>query len=266
MNTEKTTTSEIAKSAPKAPATLRDMLNSTDFSSAIARALPKHMTADRFMRVALTTVLKTPKLAECSQASVLQSMLTCSQLGIEPDGRLAHLIPYGNVCQLILDYKALIQLAKRSGEVVSWSGELVKENDEFSWTDGMVTHKIDWTKPRGKTLAVYSRVKLKSGEFEFEVMTDEECEAIRKRSRAGNNGPWISDRDEMMKKTAIRRHSKRLTLSPEFRDAVEADDDVIDLVPRQTARTEPLLPFALPEGEATATDVATVPTAEPAKP
>ena len=234
-----TTTSPAIKPENRpAPAkkSIKDFLSSSAFSEQVAKALPRHITPERFMRVALTAVNKTPKLFDCSQESLFAALLTCSQLGIEPDGRRAHLIPYGRDCQLIIDYKGLIELAKRSGEVVSWASEVVKENDEFSWDNGVVTHKIDFRKPRGAAQCYYSRVTLKDGSLDFDVMTIEEVQAVRKRSRAGGNGPWVSDFDEMAKKTVIRRHSKRLTLSPEFRDAVEADDDAIDIEAKPAVR------------------------------
>src|SRR5688572_26822501 len=64
----------------------------------MARALPKHVTADRMMRVILTTVRRTPELLMCSPESMLGAILQCSQLGLEPDGVLgqAYLIPFNN--------------------------------------------------------------------------------------------------------------------------------------------------------------------------
>jgi recombination protein RecT len=207
---------------------LRSFIGSDKFKEQVALSLPQHLTPDRFARVALTAMTRTPKLLECTRESLLRCLMDCSSLGLEPNGRDAHLIPYGKDCTLIVDFKGLIALAKRSGDVRSWSAELVCENDSFSWQDGVVTHGIEWRKPRGAMQAVYSRVTLKDGSLEFEVMTKEECEAIRKRSRAGNSGPWVTDFTEMCRKTVIRRHSKRLTLSPEFADALERDDDKIE--------------------------------------
>lgn len=210
-------------------------MQSSQFHDAVKQALPSHLTAERFIRVALTAIMRTPDLANCSQNSLFKCMLDLSSLGLEPDGRRAHLIPYRNSrnntteAQLIIDYKGLIELAKRSGEVKNWRAELICERDEFTWQNGTVEHKVDWLNPRGKVLGVYSHVRNKNDVDDYEVMTLDEVQAIKKRSKAGNVGPWVSDFNEMAKKTVMRRHSKRLTLSPEFSDALAKDADQIDL-------------------------------------
>lgn len=207
--------------------TIQDIIRH-DMASQFALALPSVCTPDRFVRVALTTINKNPKLAQCTQASLLACLMDCASLGIEPDGRRAHLIPYGDKATLIIDYKGLIELARRSGDVSNWRAELVCDNDSFTFKNGKVTHEIDFRNPRGAVYAVYSECQFKDGVIDYEVMTLDEVEGIRKRSRAGSAGPWVTDYNEMMKKTVIRRHSKRLPLSAEFRDAVEKDQDVIE--------------------------------------
>jgi recombination protein RecT len=250
---------------PAAPLTVKQWLQSEQFKDAVKQALPMHMTPERFVRVALTALLKTPKLAQCTQESVFKAMLDLSSLGLEPDGRRAHLIPYGNEAKLIIDYKGLIELSKRSGEVENWRAEIVCENDGFSWEDGKVRHSIDWKHPRGKPYAVYSHVKNKNGVEDFEVMTIEEVEAVRKRSKASSSGPWVTDFNEMAKKTVIRRHSKRLTLSPELTDALEKDFDRFEDIPQQAPVAMPKALSAKnedvqepePQGEKTSKDVIT---------
>lgn len=210
---------------------IKALLTGKEFTEQVKTALPKHMTPERFIRVALTATTKVPKLLECTPQSFFKCLLDLSSLGLEPDGRRAHLIPYGNQCTLIIDYKGLIELAKRSGDVAVWRPMTVCEADKFAWKNGEITHEVDFLKPRGKMLAVYSHVKTTDGHDDYEVMTLAECDSIRKRSKAANAGPWVSDYEAMCLKTVMRRHSKRLTLSPEFRDAVEKDGDVIDLTP-----------------------------------
>src|SRR3989304_2897564 len=152
---------EVATVAKDRTPTIKDWLSGDKFREAVASSLPSHMTAHPFVPVGLPATMKTPNRAQCTQASIFKVMLDLSSIGLEPDGRRAHIIPYGNVATLIIDYKGLIELAKRSGEVVSWRAEIVCENDKFSWENGIVTHKIDWRKPRGEMEAVYSHVGTK---------------------------------------------------------------------------------------------------------
>lgn len=212
--------------------TIKAWLQNDQFKGAIAQALPKHVTPDRFLRVAITAVTKTPKLAQCEQASFLNSLLTLSQLGLEPDGRRAHLIPFENrkrgvvECQLIVDYKGMVELVMRSGLVSYIHADVVKEHDEFIHDKGqLISHRIDFKSPRGKPYAFYALCKMKDGTEKCEVMTLEEVEAIRQRSRASSNGPWVTDFNEMGKKTVFKRLSKWLPFSPEIREAIEVDDD-----------------------------------------
>jgi recombination protein RecT len=225
--------------------TLRDKLNNPAQLQEIARALPAHMSADRMARVTLTAMTRTPKLSECEPASFFQCLMTLSQWGLEPDGRHAHLIPFENrkrgvvECQLIIDYKGFVQLAMRTGNIASIHCDAVCENDEFDYDCGEVLrHKIDFRKPRGEAYAFVCIIKMKDGGKKCEVMTRDEVEAIRKRSRSANNGPWVTDFTEMAKKTVFRRASKWIELSSEIRDAFEHDDkDYVDgrVTARQTA-------------------------------
>lgn len=207
------------------PKTIDQWLKDPGLLEQFANALPKHMTPERFARVALTALNRVPKLRECTQASLMRCLMDCSAMGLEPDGRRAHLIPYGTECTLILDYKGIVELARRSGDVASIHADIVCENDEFEYDMGDVKrHKIDFRSPRGKVYAAYAVATLKDGSRQAAVMTRDEIESIRGRSRAGQKGPWVSDWNEMAKKTAFRRLSKWLVLSPEIRDAIDIDD------------------------------------------
>lgn len=256
QDTLPTTTETRAVSAPKATATIKGMLSSDVMKQQFAAALPRHLSPERFTRIALTALTKTPKLAQCTQASFFQALLTLSSFGLEPDGRRAHLIPYENKkagtveCQLIIDYKGLVELAMRSGLVSVIFAEVVCENDDFEYNLGEVTkHKIDLKKDRGEAYAVYAMCKYKDGATGSAVMSLNEAFSLRDRSQGyqafqkgyTKTNPWVTDEREMLKKTAIRRLSKMMVLSPEFRYAVEADDDVIELAPVAKRTTETTL-------------------------
>lgn len=250
--------------------TIRDRLNDPKQIAEFARALPKHCSPDRMARVALTALTRTPKLAECEPASFFRCMLELSQWGLEPDGRRAHLIPFENrkrgvvECQLLIDYKGFVELAYRSGFVKAIHADVVREGDIFRYSLGEVVEHVpfflrrDANKPKdeGDIFAAYCRVQLDGGAVKTEVLSKREVDGIRARSRAGTNGPWVSDYAEMAKKTAFRRCSKWLPLSAEILDALEGDDDKIDdtivtTIPQPQTVSELSALLAAPEQEDT---------------
>lgn len=230
MSTVSTTTE-----SPKAKPTIRQQLESDAFKQSLSNILPKHVTPERMARVAILALTRTPLLSECTQTSFFRCLLDLSQWGIEPDGRRAHLIPFYNSkgqcyeCQLIIDYKGLVELCYRSGVVANIHADVVCENDIFTYDRGeLVRHQIDFKADRGKMYAVYCLVRMKDGTEKCEVLTKQEVDGIRARSKAGKSGPWVTDYNEMAKKTAFRRVSKWIPLSAEIRDATTQDDDAID--------------------------------------
>jgi recombination protein RecT len=229
---------QAAQRLAKQPRTIKELLQGPQFKKELSAVLTKTMRPERFTRVVLTTMMRVPDLALCSRESFFLALLNCASYGLEPDGRRAHLIPFKNrknntvECQLIIDYKGLAELVRRSGEVSYIHADVVYEKDEWSYEYGTGAHLKHKPHPedRGaKKVAFYSYVRLKDGSEDFVVMNPVEVEKIRKRSKSPDAGPWVTDYDEMGKKTAFRRHSKWLPLSPEVREAVERDDEAVDI-------------------------------------
>ena len=198
----------------------------------IAMALPKHLTADRIIRVAMTSIQRTPKLLDCDPKSLIGAIIQSAQLGLEPDGVLGHayLIPYGNQVQFIPGYKGLIDLARRSGQVVSIGSHVVYSNEKFSLKFGFdetLEHEPLAPSQRGDRKGVYAVARLKDGSVHFEWLWSEEVEAVKTQSlkkMKRPSGPWIDNEDEMWRKTAIRRLAKYLPLSVEFAKAAAVDE------------------------------------------
>jgi recombination protein RecT len=229
---------------------LKDWLEGPAFADAISKALPKHIKPDRFIRVALTATMKTPKLLQCTQESMFKCLLDLSQAGLEPDGRRAHLIPFENSkkingswvkvleATLIIDYKGLAELVMRSGLVSSIHADVICENDVFEYDRGFITkHKIDFRLDRGPAYAAYAVVRFKDGTEKCEVIPKADIYKIRDRSPGwqafqkgwAKSNPWNPAEAiieyEMWKKTAFRRLSKWIPLSAEIRDVVDREDD-----------------------------------------
>lgn len=192
-------------------------------------ALPRHLTPERLCRVAMTAIQNTPKLLECDRTSLFAAIMTCAQLGLEPDGVLgqAYLVPFAGKVQLIPGYRGLISLARNSGEVRSIAAHEVCARDEFEYAYGLepVLRHVPANGDRGDITHFYAVAHFVNGGHHFEVMTRSEVEAIRDGSsgyktalryaKAGQDPqtPWVQNFIEMGKKTAIRRISKFLPMN-----------------------------------------------------
>lgn len=235
-------TGGVARSSK--PQTLADLITGDSMKKQFALALPKHLNADRFTRVALTELRKTPKLMQADPASFMGAVMQCAQLGIEPGGALGHayLLPFDNrrtnktEVQFILGYKGMIDLARRSGQIISIEARAVYERDNFFVSFGLdpdLKHEPAWEEEdRGELRAVYAVAKLQGGGTQFEVMGRKEVERIRNESqgyktaiRYGKDStPWISHFEEMAKKTVLRRLFKYLPVSIEYVEAADRED------------------------------------------
>lgn len=257
-------------SPANAKKSVRQWMESDEFKLEMLKVLPRHMTPDRMARIALTAAMKNPKILQCTVESIMQCMLTCSQFGLEPDGRRAHLIPFEDrnaktiVCTLIIDYKGLVELAIRSGKVAHLHADIVREGDLFEFSIGEIKEHVPWflrrdaDKPAevGRDIAAYAFARMKDGSTAVAVLSIEEIYAIRDGSqgwKAFEKGitkqspwdpqNWVSEQ-EMKKKTALRRLTKMLPLSPEFRDAIDIDDDepqvrMVNVTPKTSFLPEP---------------------------
>lgn len=201
----------------------------------IARALPKHMDADRMARIALTTLRKTPKLANCSPESFLGALMTCSQLGVEPGATgEAYLVPFGRECTFVLGYKGMAKLFWQSPMAKSLDAQVVYENDFFEYEYGLepyLRHK-PVLGDRGRAVAYYAVATTVSGGSAFVVLSPQDVEKHRKFSKQGTSGPWKDHYDAMAKKTAVRELFKLLPVSVELAQAVAQDGTVrVDAAP-----------------------------------
>jgi len=109
----------------------------------IKTIVPKHMTPERLARMALTTISRNPKLAQCTTSSLIGSILNCAILGLEPTilGHI-YLVPFYNKklkcfeCQFVIGYKGYIELVRRTGQCSQIYARPVYENDLFVYVYG----------------------------------------------------------------------------------------------------------------------------------
>lgn len=219
----------------------------TSMTPQFAAALPKHVSAERFVRVVMTAIQTSPSLLEADRRTLFASATKAAQQGLLPDGREGAIVVFGKQAQWMPMVAGIMKLVRNSGEISTWSVQAVYQNDVFDFClgdDEHITHKPALSK-RGDLIAVYSIVTMKDGEKSREVMSVEDVNAIRARSRSGSSGPWVSDFAEMAKKTVVRRHSKRLPMSTDLDEALRADDELFMPEPQPA---DPAQPEAKPAG------------------
>lgn len=218
----------------------------------IAKMLPSHLSADRLLKVATIAATTTPALLECEIPSLITAVGQCAMFGLEPNTVLGHayMIPFnknekkGNqwetrkLVQVVIGYKGLIDLARRSGQIISITAHEVCEGDHFDYAFGLEEKLVHRPadQARGEVTHFYAYAKLKDGGTAFEVMSVSQVKEIRdasaKKNRAktdGNGnliitGPWADHFVEMGRKTVIRRLAKYLPLSVEFQKASAMDE------------------------------------------
>lgn len=191
----------------------------------LAMALPQHLTPERLLRVSMTAIQNTPKLLDCDRTSLFAAVMTCAQLGLEPDGILgqAYLVPYGNKVQFIPGYKGYLALARNSGEISTVQSHEVCANDFFEYAYG-IQEKLEHRPAdgeRGEIKYFYAYAIYKDSGHIFEVMSRADVDAIRDNSdgykafvaKKIKDNPWHSSYVQMGRKTAIRRLANYLPLN-----------------------------------------------------
>ena len=212
------------------------------FKGEVARALPRHLSPDRIVRVALTAFRLNPKLADVDPRSVFAAVIQSSQLGLEV-GLMgeAHLVPFGSQCQLIPGYQGLMKLARNSGLVQDIYGHEVRINDRFDIVLGLNRSLMHEPlkqngfpaadEERGAIVGFYAVAVFKDGTRTFHALSKEQVEQVRDHSRGyqmarklRKESPWDTHFVPMGLKTVIRRLCHLLPKSPELAMALAMDE------------------------------------------
>lgn len=232
--------------------TLKDYLENPRVVSSISNSLPQHMDPKRFSKIAFVTIHDNQELLKCSPLSLTSAVIKCAQIGLEPNA-LGHiyLIPFDNKkkgikeVQVVIGYKGLMELARRSGNILEIYSEIVYENDEFQMTmgtDRKVYHvpftknkfPVSNTEERGKILGAYAVARFKDGGYQLAYLDIDEVMKRKSFSRGADSpySPWAKHFEEMVHKTAIRKLANLLPLTSEVARSMSVDDDQDDDMPR----------------------------------
>jgi len=231
-----------------------------DNKKMLAKVLPKHLNEERWCWLLVHAIRRTPKLCETTPFSFINAVMLANNLGLEIRTNSAYLVPYGKECQLLIDYRGKLELARRAGcgDAVA---ELVRENDKFVYRftaagrellhEPLIVENGDGRlravseEEHGEVVCGYAMIQLPENHgTQVEVMSLAEMDKIRRRSKHGfghlslaeiratdiekvpfrQRGPWLTDTDEMFRKTLTHRLCKRIPQTPELVLAQDVDD------------------------------------------
>lgn len=136
--------------------------------SQLELALPKHLNADRMVRLSLTAFSQNPALQRCDPKTIFGSIIVASQLGLEigVNGQ-GYLVPYKDKCTFVPGWKGLVDLANRGGRCTVWAGA-VYEGDDFDYMLGdapYCKHKPNGEFEESKLTHVYAIGRVKDSEM-----------------------------------------------------------------------------------------------------
>lgn len=199
----------------------------------LSNVLPKHISEEKFKQIVTTAVRKNPKLLEYDRKSLFNACMECAQDGLIPDGRESAFVPFKGQVKYMPMVTGLTKKARNSGEIATIDAQVVYQNDEYdSWIDEKGAH-FKHKKARGERgniILTYAYAITKEGSFYFEEIDESQMQTIANCSRA-DDSPWKGPfKDEMRRKSALRRLCKyRLPSSSDIDPLLHRDDYMYDL-------------------------------------
>jgi recombination protein RecT len=190
--------------------------------------------ARKIFATARVQLSKSPDLLQCTKTSLQNCILQSMALRLYP-GPLQECayVKYKDEAVFIPQYQGLIKLAVQGRTIRDASANVVYERDEFDYSEGtdpFIRHKryLGKAAERGDRIAVYATATLRNGAKKFIIMSMDDIESVKSRSRSASSSysPWSTDYDEMAKKTAIKRLLKLIPKSTELAEAIEMDNAI----------------------------------------
>ena len=145
--------------------------------------------------------------------SLKNAIINVSAIGISLNPALKHayLVPRDKSICLDISYMGLLHLACMSGSIMWGQAKIVRANDLYmsQGIDKAPKHEFNAFGDRGAIVGVYCTVKTCDGDYLTEEMSLDAVYDIRNRSMAykKSSGPWLTDPEQMIRKTVVKRAS-----------------------------------------------------------
>lgn len=219
------------------------------FKAQISQALPKHLTAERIIQMAVTLISRNPKIAKCTYSSLVGAIMQASILGFQPVEALGecYFVPRsvkkktGNKEEWVdevcfeIGYKGYIKLGQNSGQLKTIYSEAIYAGDYYKIVKGLnadLQHEPKYeTDSIDDLIGTYAVAHYINGGYNFVFLPKKKIEKYRLLSPAqkkyGLSGIWKDNYEEMAKKTAIRRLSDVIPKSSDIQNAFISDGAII---------------------------------------
>lgn len=219
------------------------------------KGMPKEFNKTRFIQNSMAVLLETRNIEQCTEQSVVRTLIKGAFLGLDFFNKECYAIPYGNSMQFQTDYKGEIKLAKKysSNPIKDIYAKVVREGDEFSEEVIAGQQSINF-KPKpfnnAEIIGAFAVVFYKDGSMMVDTMSKEEIEITRKTySKQPNGKTWEKSTGEMYKKTVLRRLLKYIDIHFETVDQKEAFDAASDMDFNQEVKPMQQSPFNVIDAE-----------------
>lgn len=218
---------EIVAAPPKAPLLVSMERREQAISDACSDSGVRYINLMTSLQKAVS---KDSKILQCTPASVLDSLMACAKLGIDPSGEhnSGWFIRYGSELKLMIGYNGFIDLITRSGQYTQVEAEVVFKGEEFKvhrGTRNEIIHEFDLdcrSAPSNMIVACYAFARGPSGS-QFVALTLQDINRARGASK--NKSLWDKHYPEMVKKSAVRNLAKWMVLDRIGKEAVAISDD-----------------------------------------
>lgn len=195
----------------------------------IPRAFPLQLHGnpafrEQFFQLTLQTVAQNPSLLTCQPKSLIAAVWAAARLGLPPDERLCHFVPFKDQCRFIVNYKGWVTIAHRSTVVSNLYAHIVFDDEHFEHELGLQRNLVHRPQKQSSVVAAftaltntgrkpicsYAVMKYRDGrEADFEVVHADYIARVRAMSKNdGDDSAWVKWEEWMWRKTAIKQLMK----------------------------------------------------------
>ena len=186
--------------------------------------------------------LKAMAMKEPAQLRQAIYNVALTGLSLNPVLKHGYILPRKGKLIFEPSYMGMTEILIQAGTIIQMQSSVVCAGDLIDIQMGdtqSIAHRINMAAARGDVIGAYAIATLPTGQKQYEVMTRDEIDSIRKRSQGGQ--AWESDFSEMARKTVVRRIFKHLPKTA-LSDAAENAFKVFDENNEIDYKSEPVNP------------------------